>query len=98
VKDFTRDRKLPFFQLIIWILSIVTSGKHCGVATKIGSFIKNAKQGKLWPKVKCFDQSSLCKRRQKVSWKLFDWLFTQAVTMVYSVWEDQEFPKIFHKR
>lgn len=82
-KHFTRDRKLPFSKLIVFILSIVASGKGKGVDVKSTDFFRNAARSGLWPDAEAIHRSSLSKARKKVDWTLFRDLLEEAVEMAY---------------
>ncbi len=79
--DFTRNNKLTFAKLIIFILSIVASGKSKGVDSKSGEFFKNARRSGLWPDAKAIHRSTVTKARNKVTWKIFENIFHDAVKL-----------------
>ncbi len=85
-KDFTRDRKLPLRKLIVFILSITSSGKSKGVDSKSGEFFKSARRSSLWPSAQAIHRSSLTKARKKITWKVFEDIFHSAVKLAYEVW------------
>jgi len=80
---FTRNGKLPFPKLIIFILSIVASGKSKGVDSKSGAFFKSARRSGLWPDAEAIHRSTLTKARGKVTWKIFENIFYDAVKLAY---------------
>ena len=84
--DFTRNSKLTFSKLIIFILSIVASGKSKGVDSKSGEFFKDARRSNLWPDAKAIHRSTLTKARNKVTWKIFENIFHDAVKLAYELW------------
>ncbi|MBU4067661.1 MAG: IS4 family transposase, partial [Proteobacteria bacterium] len=91
-KDFSRNRKLPFSKLIVFILSITASGKSKGIDSKSGEFFKNAKRSGLWPGAEAIHRSSLTKARKKISWTIFRDLLQKAVKLAYEIWpEDNKF-------
>ncbi|MCP4157196.1 MAG: IS4 family transposase [bacterium] len=80
---FTRNVKLPFPKLIVFILSIAASGKSKGVDSKSGAFFKNARRSGLWPDAEAIHRSTLTKARNKVTWKIFENIFHDAVKLAY---------------
>jgi len=88
--DFTRNGKLPFPKLIVFILSIVASGKSKGVDGKSGAFFKNARRSGLWPDVEAIHRSTLTKARSKVTWKIFVNILHDAVRLAYKLWPHNE--------
>ncbi len=84
--DFTRKNKLTFAKLIIFILSIVASGKSKGVDSKSGEFFKDARRSGLWPDAKAIHRSTVTKARNKVTWKIFENIFHDAVKPAYELW------------
>jgi hypothetical protein len=42
LKDFTRERKLPFAKTMVFVLSLTASGKSKGLDTKCSDFMRNA--------------------------------------------------------
>jgi len=85
-KDFLRNSKLPFHKLIVFILSIATSGKNKGVDSKSGEFFKNVRRTGLWQKAKAIHRSTLTKARSKVSWKIFQKIHESSVNLAYELW------------
>lgn len=83
---FTRNAKLTFPKLIVFILSIVASGKSKGVDGKSGAFFKNARRSGLWPDAKAIHRSTLTKARSKVTWKVFENIFHDSVKLAYEQW------------
>ncbi|MEJ5366665.1 MAG: IS4 family transposase [Desulfosoma sp.] len=83
-EDFTRTRKLPFAKLIVFILSLVGSGKSKGVDIKSAEFFKAARRSGLWPEADQIHRSSLTKARKKVCWTLFREILQKAVELAYS--------------
>ncbi len=82
---FTRNGKLPFSKLIIFILSIAAGGKSKGVDSKSGVFFKNARRSGLWPDAEAIHRSTLTKARGKVTWKVFEKIFYDAVKLAYGL-------------
>lgn len=87
-KDFTRNRKLTFPKLLVFILSLVTSGKSRGVDVKSGEFFRNAKRNGLWPGAEPIHRSALTKARRKVGWKVFQEMLEKAVHLAYACWPE----------
>lgn len=88
-KDFLRNSKLPFHKLIIFILSITTSGKNKGVDGKSGEFFKNVRRTGLWKKSNAIHRSTLTKGRSKVSWKIFQKIHESSVNLAYELWPNK---------
>ena len=86
LSHFTRNSKLSFSKLIIFILSIVASGKSKGVDSKSGEFFKDARRSDLWPDAKAIHRSTLTKARNKVTWEIFENIFHDAVKLAYELW------------
>jgi len=82
-KDFTRNRKLPFAALIVFILSLTSSGKNSGVDTKSGISFKNARRSGVWPGAEAVHRSSISKARKKVPWQVFENLLYDATELAY---------------
>ena len=80
---FTRNSKLSFPKLIIFILSIVAGGKSKGIDSKSGAFFKNARRSGLWPDAEAIHRSTLTKARGKVTRKVFENIFHDAVKSAY---------------
>lgn len=72
--DFTRNRKLPFPELITPILSFTTSGKSKGVDIKSGEFFRNAQR------------SGISAARNKVPWTVFRDIQQRAVDLACRLW------------
>jgi len=89
-KDFLRNSKLPFQKLIIFILSITTSGKDKGVDGKSGEFFKNVRRTGLWQKANAIHRSTLTKARSKVSWEIFQEIFESSVNLAYELWPNKD--------
>ncbi|MCP4150016.1 MAG: IS4 family transposase [bacterium] len=83
---FTRNGKPPFPKLIIFILSVVAGGKSKGVDSKSGAFFRNARRSGIWPDAEAIHRSTLTKARNKVTWKIFENIFHDAVRMAYELW------------
>ena len=88
-KDFTRERKLPFPKLIVFILFITVSGKGKGVDSKSGEFFRNARRSGLWPSAQAAHRGSISKGRNKISWEVFKELFYDAVKLAYELWPQE---------
>ena len=84
--DFTRQRKLPFARLILFILSLCGKGHQEGVDIHAGSFFRNARRSGLWPEAQAIHRSAFSKARQKVPWETFQALLNRAVALAYSLW------------
>ena len=89
-KDFSRNRKLPLPQLITFVLSLVTSCKHQGVDSQIGSFMRDARRSGIWPEADAVHRSAVTKSRKKVEWTLFEDLFQRAVKLSDEVFPERE--------
>lgn len=89
-KNFTRESKLPFRKLIVFILSITSSGKSKGVDSKSGEFFKAARRSDLWPSAKAIHRSTLTKARKNVKWEVFEEIFHDAVKLAYEVWPQSD--------
>ncbi len=92
---FTRNSKLPFSKLIIFILSIVAGGKSKGVDSKSGEFFKDARRSGLWSDAEAIHRSTLTKARSKVTWKIFENIFHDAVKLAYELWP-RDFGCLWH--
>jgi hypothetical protein len=86
--DFSRTRKLPFPRLIVFVLSLVTSGKSKGVDTKSRDFFTSARRSGLWPEAVAVHRSALTKARTKVPWEVFEELLHESTRLAYDVWPD----------
>jgi len=82
-EDFTRNRKLPFAKLIVFILSLTASGKSKGVDIKSGEFFKAARRSGLWPDAEEVHRSGFSRARKKVSWTIFRDILGKAVELAY---------------
>ncbi|MCP4104651.1 MAG: IS4 family transposase [Desulfobacteraceae bacterium] len=89
--DFTRNRKLPFPKLIVFVLSIAAGGKSRGTDTKSGEFFRNARSSGLWPDAEAVHRSGVSKARKKVPWRVFRDILGNAVSLTYELWP--EYPK-----
>lgn len=89
-KNFTRESKLPLRKLIVFILSITSSGKSKGVDSKSGEFFKAARRSGLWPSAKAIHRSTLTKARKNVKWEAFEEIFHDAVKLAYEVWPQRD--------
>jgi len=87
--DFTRDRQLPFPQLVTLILSSATSGKNTGLTIKAGDFTKQARRSGLFPDMKAVSAGAISKARAKVPWEAFQNIFHDAVDLAQSLWDEQ---------
>ena len=88
--DFTRNRDLPFPKLVTFTLSLAASGTNQGVDPKLGQFFKNARRGGLWINAAAVHRSSVSKARNKVSWKIFPHILTDAVQLAYQLWPQND--------
>jgi hypothetical protein len=84
--DFTRNRKLPFPKLIVFILSLVCGGKGKGIDIKSGELFRSARRSGLWPDAGEVHRSSLTKARRKISWTIFRDILTEAVKLAYGLY------------
>jgi hypothetical protein len=74
-QDFTRKRKLPFIQLILFLLNFAKSSTQVA----LNRFFK------LFPNVIISaSQQALSKARRKISWSAFKFLFLKNVETIYS--------------
>jgi hypothetical protein len=87
-KHFLRSRKLPFPKLIIFILSLVASGKAKGVDVKSGEFFRNAQRSGLWLGCRPVHRSSLTKARKKARWQVFRSILNDSVQLAYESWPE----------
>jgi hypothetical protein len=87
-KDFTRNRKLPFDKLIVFILSLVAGGKAAGVDVKSGLFFRNAQRSGLWSGAEPVHRSALTRARKKVGWELFVDMLKRAVQVANECWPE----------
>lgn len=83
--DFSRKRKLPFTALVVFILSLTSSGKSSGVDTKSGLFFKNARRSGMWPNAEAVDRSAVSKARKKIPWQVFEDLASNATELAYEL-------------
>lgn len=88
--DFTRKRKLPFRQLIAFILYLVVGDKNKSVDSKSGLFFKNARRCGLLPDAQAVHRSSVAKARKKVPWLIFQTLLQEAVSLAYELWPEND--------
>jgi hypothetical protein len=71
--------------LIVFVLSLTSSGKSSGVDTKSGLFFKNARRSGVWPNTEAVHRSAVSKARKKVPWEIFKDLFHDATTLAYEL-------------
>jgi hypothetical protein len=84
--DFTRNRKLPFARLIVFILSITASGRSKGVDSKAGDFFRTARRSGLWHEAEPVHRSGLTRARKKLFWTIFRDILGKAVELAYRLW------------
>lgn len=87
-KDFSRNRNLPFPQLISLLLSSSASDKDCGLLSKIPDFFKNAKRSEILPFAKPCVPAALRRARAKVPWQVFEDIFYNATDLADSLCTD----------
>ena len=87
--DFTRDRQLPFPQLVTFLLSSATSDKNTGLNIKAGDFAKQARRSGLFPDIQAVSAGAISKARTKVPWEAFQNIFHDAVDLTRSLWNEQ---------
>jgi hypothetical protein len=87
---FSRDRKLPFAQLVSFLLSASASDKNNGLNIKIGEFAKQARRSGLLPDADAYSAGALSKARAKVPWQAFESIFRDAVDMAAVLWDAQQ--------
>ncbi len=83
--DFSRKRKLPFAALVVFILSLTSSGKSTGVDSKSGLFFKNARRSGIWPNAEAVGRSAVSKARKKIPWQVFEDLAYKATELAYEL-------------
>jgi hypothetical protein len=88
LKDFTRERKLPFAKTMVFVLSLTASGKSKGLDTKCSDFMRNARRSGLWPDALSVHRSSITKARNKIDWSIFADTLDQAVEIASKAWPD----------
>ena len=86
VSDFTRQRKLSFTRLIVFVLSLVASGKSRGVDIKSTEFFNSARRNGLWHNANAPHRSNVTRARKKVPWTVFQDILGRAVALAYSLW------------
>jgi hypothetical protein len=79
-QDFSRHRKLPLLRLLVFLLSLVASGRDKSIDTTLSDFFTLARRSTLWPDAQSPHRSALRKARAKVPWQAFATLLGQAVT------------------
>jgi hypothetical protein len=94
-EDFTRNRKLPFPKLMVFILHLVGAGRTEGVDIEAGRFFKNARRSGLWDGAQAVHRSALTQARKKVRWTVFRDLLQKAVALAYDLMPLRE-GNIFH--
>ena len=85
-EDFTRTRKLPFPQLIVFIVSLVANGNHHGVEIHSGDFSRDARRSGLWPDAEAVHRSAVSKTRLKVPWTVFQDILNDVVRLASDIW------------
>ncbi len=80
-KNFSRDRKLPFKKLIIFIYYLTINSKNDGVDIQITDFFKQTRRSGLWLDADAVHRSAVTKARKKVPWELFENIYYDAVTL-----------------
>jgi len=82
-------RKLPFPKLFTFVISIVGTSKHHSIDSKIGHFFRNGCNLGLLDNTEPAHRSAITKARSKISWKLFEEIFHNAVKLAYETWPDE---------
>lgn len=88
-KDFSRDRNLPFPQLVSFLLSASASDKNCGLSSKIPEFFKHARRSGIFPSAKPCVPAAVRKARAKIPWQLFEDIFYNATDLADSLCADR---------
>jgi hypothetical protein len=89
-KDFSRNRCLPFPQLVSLLLSASASHKDCGLLSKIPEFFKHAKRSLLLPSsTKPCVPAAVRKARAKVPWQVFEEIFYNATDLAETLCDSQ---------
>jgi hypothetical protein len=89
-QDFSRRRKLPLAHLIVVLISLATSGRDAGVATKLAAFFTLARRSGLWPDAHSPHRSALTKARAKLPWQVLDILLRRVIALAYEVFPPRE--------
>lgn len=84
--DFTRNRKLPFRKLIVFVYHLVGKGHTEGVDTELGQFFKNAQRSGLWSKITAATRGAFSKRRKQVPADVFQEIHQQALQTGLELW------------
>ncbi len=84
-KKFSRDRKLPFQKLIIFIFYLTINSKKYGVDIQITEFFKQARRTGLWINADTVHRSAVTKARKKVPWQVFENIYYDAIKLHYEV-------------
>ena len=71
---FTRNRKMPFTNLVLFMLNMVKSS----IQVALDRFFKESSQEEIH-----MSQQAYSKAREKIHWEAFRWLFTEGVGDVY---------------
>ncbi len=87
---FSRDRKMPFSQLVSFVFSASASDKNNGLNIKIGEFAKQARRSGLLPYANACGAGALSKARAKVPWQAFESIFKDAVDLAALLWDAQQ--------
>jgi hypothetical protein len=88
--DFSRCRKLPLAHLIVVLISLVTSGRDAGGATKLAAFFTLARRSGLWPNEYSPHRSALTKARAKLPWQVLALLLHRLIVLAYEVFPPRE--------
>jgi hypothetical protein len=89
-QDFSRRRKLPLAQLIVVLISLVTSGRDKGVATTLGACFTLARRSGLWPEGQSPHRSALTKARAQLPWPAFAAWLTPSGALAYEGFPPRE--------
>lgn len=74
-EDFTRNRKMPFNQLVLFMLNMIKSS----IQTCLDNFFENTGQEEVH-----MAQQSFSEAREKINWEAFRVLFRMIVDLIYS--------------
>lgn len=85
-KDFSRNRKLPFPKLILFILNLTTSSKNEGVDIRATDFFKQARRSGLWLDAEAVHRSAVTNARKKITWQVFENILYDAVNLSYETY------------
>lgn len=72
--------------MLVFLLSLVGSGKQQGVEGHSGDFFRHARRSGLWPEAQAVHRSSVTLARAKLHWTNFEQLHHEAVQLAYDLW------------